>query len=58
MTIDTWLDSAVKDAEQRGVPALRPLLEALARSLAAMRAADWNDDASGNAGEPRTPDVR
>ena len=41
MTIDTWLEHAVADAERRGLPALRPLLEALARSTAALRSADW-----------------
>ena len=44
MTIKTWLESAVQDAERRGLPALRPLLESLARGAAALRAADWNDD--------------
>ena len=47
MIIDAWLTGAIHDAEQRGLPALRALLEALARSTAALRAADWNADASG-----------
>ena len=47
MTIKTWLDIAVKDADRRGLPALRPLLEALARSTSALRSADWNLDAAG-----------
>jgi hypothetical protein len=47
MTIDTWLQAAVADAERRGLPELKPILEALARSTAALRAADFNDDASG-----------
>ena len=47
MTIKTWLDNAVQDADRRGLPALRPLLEALARSTSALRTADWNEDASG-----------
>ena len=51
MTIKAWLDIVVEDAERRGLPALRPLLETLARSTSALRTADWNDDASG-AGEP------
>ena len=50
MTIKTWLELATHDAERRGLPALRPLLEALARSTAALRMADWNDDATGGAG--------
>ena len=47
MTIKTWLELATQDAERRGLPALRPLLEALARSTAALRMADWNGDATG-----------
>jgi hypothetical protein len=47
MTIKTWLDAAVQDAERRGLPQLKPLLETLARSTSALRTADWNDDASG-----------
>lgn len=66
MTIKTWLDSAVQDAERRGLGALRPLLESLARSASALRTADWNDDASGESdmigrtypGDGRTADVR
>jgi hypothetical protein len=38
--IDAWLASAVADAERRGLPELKPLLEGLAQSLAALRAAD------------------
>jgi hypothetical protein len=47
MTIKIWLDNAVQDAERRGLPQLRPLLEALARSTSALRTADWNYDATG-----------
>jgi len=46
MTIDTWLVAAIADAERRGIPELRPLLEALARSTRALRAADFNDNAA------------
>ena len=42
----SWLENAVRDAERRGLPALRPLLESLARATAALRAADWNLDAT------------
>ena len=66
MTINVWLENAVQDAERRGLPALRPLLEALARASSALRTADWNLDATGpstelRAGErdqPRGPDAR
>jgi hypothetical protein len=47
MTIKTWLDSAAQDAERRGLAALKPLLETLARTTSALRTADWNDDATG-----------
>jgi hypothetical protein len=45
MTIAAWLEQAQRDAERRGLPALRPLLDALARATSALRAADWNGDA-------------
>jgi hypothetical protein len=49
VTIKAWLEQAVQDAERRGLPALEPLLEALARATSALRSADWNRDASGRA---------
>jgi len=59
MTIDAWLEKVLQDAERRDLPALKPLLEALARSMSALRAADWNDDvANGNILDMRTTDVR
>ena len=45
MTIEAWLQAAVEDAERRGLPALKPLLEALARATQALRAADFNSRA-------------
>jgi hypothetical protein len=47
MTIENWLKAAVEDAERRGLPDLKPILEGLARASGALRAADFNDDASG-----------
>ena len=44
MTLESWLQAAVADAERRGLPALKPLLESLARATAALRGADFNDD--------------
>jgi hypothetical protein len=38
--IDVWLAQAIADAEQRGLAELKPLLETLARSTAALRAAE------------------
>lgn len=40
MTIDDWLKGACDDAEKRGVPNLKPLLESLARATALLREAD------------------
>jgi len=47
VTIALWLEHALQDADRRGLPALRPLLEALARATSRLRNADWNPDASG-----------
>jgi hypothetical protein len=49
MTIEAWLRAAIADAEERGVPELRPLLEGLAQATRALRRADFNDDARGAA---------
>jgi hypothetical protein len=40
MEIAAWLKAACDDAERRGLPELKPLLETLARSTAALRVAD------------------
>jgi hypothetical protein len=40
MTVENWLAAAVADAESRGLPELKPLLETLARSTAALRRAE------------------
>jgi hypothetical protein len=52
MSIEVWLQNAVSDAERRGMPELKPILEGLAKSTAAIRAADFNDDASGASVKP------
>ena len=58
MTIDSWLAAAVADAERRGLGALKPLLETLARSTAALRAADGELRAtSEEAGGQRNPET-
>jgi hypothetical protein len=49
MTPMEWLDHAAADAARRGLPDARPVLEGLARAAGLLRAADWNDDASGGA---------
>jgi len=58
MTIKIWLHNAVRDAERRNLPQLRVLLETLARSTSALRAADWNQDATGEFEANREPDAR
>ena len=40
MTVEGWLRAATADAERRGLEALKPILEALARSTAALRDAE------------------
>jgi hypothetical protein len=45
MTIDAWLQAALADADRRGLPDLKPLLEALAKLTRALREADFNDNA-------------
>jgi hypothetical protein len=58
MTIKTWLDSAIQDAERRGLTSLRPILETLARATSALRTADWNLDATGQLDDASAPDGR
>ena len=48
MTIARWLEKSLQDAERRNLPALKPLLEALARSMSDLRAAEWNDGIAAN----------
>ncbi len=48
--VHEWAGNAIADAERRGLPELRPLLENLAKSLAILRAADWNEDAGSTPG--------
>ncbi len=40
MTVQAWLESACADADRRGMPELKPLLESLARAIASLREAD------------------
>lgn len=48
MTIEQWLEDTKADAYRRKLPELADLLETLAQATAALRAADWNDDAAGD----------
>ncbi len=52
MTVEGWLHAVMADAERRGLPDLIPILETLARATAALRAADWNEDAARAATTP------
>ena len=54
MDVAEWLAAACADAERRGLPELKPLLETLARSTAALRAADQERRAA--ADRPPAPD--
>jgi hypothetical protein len=57
MTVKTWLEIAIQDAERRGLPELKPLLEGLAKATSALRTAEWNADATGDPiFESRIPD--
>ena len=47
MTVDAWLRAAIADAEERGLPELKPLLEGLASATIALRAANLTSDAGG-----------
>jgi hypothetical protein len=47
MTLDQWLAASQADADRRGLPALKPLLETLARLTGTLRAADFNERADG-----------
>jgi hypothetical protein len=40
MTVEDWLRTASEDARRRGLAELVPMLETLARSMAALREAD------------------
>ena len=46
MTVESWLQAAIADAARRGLPELKPMLEALARATTALRAGDFNDHAN------------
>ena len=49
MTIERWLKAAIEDAERRGLPELKPLLEGLAQATRTLRAAQPGGQAHGPA---------
>jgi hypothetical protein len=55
MTVDAWLAAALADADRRALPDLKPMLEALARAMQALREADFNEDAGGGSGGGDAP---
>ncbi len=52
VSVNAWLARSAADADERGLAEIKPLLEGLARALAALRSADWNDDAAGALSRP------
>jgi hypothetical protein len=59
MNVADWLSHALADAEARGLPGLKPLLETLARSTQALRDADGEfRHPAGEHAPPTTPDDR
>ena len=58
IAIDRWLEAAVADAERRGLPDLKPLLEGLAASTTALRAAPFGDRADRDHDAPVHADAK
>jgi hypothetical protein len=52
MTVTSWLAAAIADAERRGLPELKPLLETLARATEGLRKADAEFNASERVSPP------
>ena len=57
MTVERWLAAAEADADRRGMPELKPLLQGLAASMRTLRAGYWNDQADRDGSAPR-PEAR
>lgn len=49
MTIEHWLKAAIEDADRRGLPELKPLLEGLALATTVLRTAQPGGEAHGPA---------
>jgi hypothetical protein len=47
MSVDEWLKAATADAETRGLPDLKPILDALASAARALRDAGLSGQADG-----------
>lgn len=50
MTIEDWLKAAIADAERRGLPELKPLLEGLAQATRLLRSGGFGGSADDIAG--------
>ncbi len=46
MNIEAWLKAAIADAEKRGLPELKPLLEGLAHATKVLRTANFGGRAN------------
>ena len=46
MTVEDWLKAAIADAERRGLPELKPLLEGLAHATQLLRGAGFGGHAN------------
>lgn len=55
MSVERWLAAAEADAERRGMPELKPLLQGLAVATTALRAARWNERADGDSASAPEP---
>ena len=47
MSVDEWLKAAIADAERRGLPELKPILESLANAARALREVEPGGQADG-----------
>jgi hypothetical protein len=47
MSVDEWLKAAIADAERRGMPELKPILESMANAARALRDAGVGGQANG-----------
>jgi hypothetical protein len=54
MTVESWLAAAIADAEQRGLPELKPLLETLAAATANLRRVDATAKAPADPAAPKS----
>jgi hypothetical protein len=51
MTVDNWLKAAMADADARGLPELKSLLESLAQATRLLRSADFGGRAAAANGD-------